>query len=167
MDLDLLTLSRLQFALTIMFHYLFPPLTIGLGVMLVISGVILVGLFMLRVSQKHRPAESLSGRLFEVAAPAGPSPAAQAVAAEPTPVEEAGAAGPLAGEEPLPPPLPKPSGRFCIHCGQGVGAEFKFCPQCGEEAQPTRRCGRCGLEYVPSDETLSFCPACGEAIPET
>jgi cytochrome d ubiquinol oxidase subunit I len=28
-------LSRLQFALTIMFHYLFPPLTIGLGVVLV------------------------------------------------------------------------------------------------------------------------------------
>ena len=29
-------LSRLQFAGTIMFHYLFPPLTIGLGVILVI-----------------------------------------------------------------------------------------------------------------------------------
>lgn len=28
-------LSRLQFALTIMFHYLFPPLTIGMGVVLV------------------------------------------------------------------------------------------------------------------------------------
>src|SRR5512138_2552193 len=35
MDLDLLALSRLQFALTIMFHYLFPPLTIGLGVLMV------------------------------------------------------------------------------------------------------------------------------------
>ena len=33
--MDVLWLSRLQFALTIMFHYLFPPLTIGLGVMLV------------------------------------------------------------------------------------------------------------------------------------
>lgn len=32
---SLLDLSRLQFALTIMFHYLFPPLTIGLGVILV------------------------------------------------------------------------------------------------------------------------------------
>ena len=28
-------LSRLQFALTIMFHYIFPPLTIGLGIVLV------------------------------------------------------------------------------------------------------------------------------------
>lgn len=36
MELDLLLLSRLQFALTIMFHYLFPPLTIGLGVLMVI-----------------------------------------------------------------------------------------------------------------------------------
>jgi cytochrome d ubiquinol oxidase subunit I len=32
---DPLLLSRIQFALTIMFHYLFPPLTIGLGVVLV------------------------------------------------------------------------------------------------------------------------------------
>ncbi len=35
MDTDLVFLSRLQFAVTIMFHYLFPPLTIGLGVLLV------------------------------------------------------------------------------------------------------------------------------------
>ena len=28
-------LSRLQFAITIMFHYIFPPMTIGLGVVLV------------------------------------------------------------------------------------------------------------------------------------
>ena len=35
MELDLLALSRLQFALTIMFHYLFPPLTIGLGGLIV------------------------------------------------------------------------------------------------------------------------------------
>jgi cytochrome d ubiquinol oxidase subunit I len=35
MTLDLLLLSRLQFALTIMFHYIFPPLTIGLGIILV------------------------------------------------------------------------------------------------------------------------------------
>jgi cytochrome d ubiquinol oxidase subunit I len=34
-DLDVFTLARLQFALTIMFHYLFPPLSIGLGVLMV------------------------------------------------------------------------------------------------------------------------------------
>ena len=36
MDIDLLFLSRLQFALTVMFHYLFPPITIGLAVLMVI-----------------------------------------------------------------------------------------------------------------------------------
>ena len=36
MSLDLEILSRLQFALTVMFHYIFPPLTIGLGVLMVI-----------------------------------------------------------------------------------------------------------------------------------
>ena len=32
---DALFLSRLQFALTIMFHYLFPPFSIGLGLLMV------------------------------------------------------------------------------------------------------------------------------------
>ena len=36
--MDVLLLSRLQFAFTIMFHYLFPPLTIGLGVVLTYLG---------------------------------------------------------------------------------------------------------------------------------
>ncbi len=35
MEFDVILLSRLQFALTIMFHYIFPPLTIGMGVVLV------------------------------------------------------------------------------------------------------------------------------------
>jgi cytochrome bd ubiquinol oxidase subunit I len=34
--MDVLALSRLQFAATISFHYLYPPLSIGLGVMLVL-----------------------------------------------------------------------------------------------------------------------------------
>ncbi len=38
MEWDLVMLSRIQFALTIMFHYLFPPLTIGMGVVLVYLG---------------------------------------------------------------------------------------------------------------------------------
>ncbi|MEM9657437.1 MAG: cytochrome ubiquinol oxidase subunit I [Planctomycetota bacterium] len=38
MELDLVLLSRIQFALTVMFHYLFPPLTIGMGVLLVYLG---------------------------------------------------------------------------------------------------------------------------------
>ncbi len=35
MAFDPLVLSRIQFAFTIMFHYLFPPLTIGLGIIMV------------------------------------------------------------------------------------------------------------------------------------
>src|SRR5579862_153455 len=35
MNTDVATLSRIQFALTIMFHYIFPPLTIGLSVVMV------------------------------------------------------------------------------------------------------------------------------------
>lgn len=34
--MDVLSLSRLQFAVTIAFHYIYPPLSIGLGIMLVI-----------------------------------------------------------------------------------------------------------------------------------
>ncbi len=33
-EMDVVMLSRIQFALTIMFHYLFPPLTIGLGIII-------------------------------------------------------------------------------------------------------------------------------------
>ena len=33
--MDPVLLSRVQFALTIAFHYLFPPLTIGMGIVLV------------------------------------------------------------------------------------------------------------------------------------
>ncbi|HEX4131682.1 MAG TPA: cytochrome ubiquinol oxidase subunit I [Pirellulales bacterium] len=39
---DVLLLSRIQFALTIMFHYLFPPLSIGLGaIMVLMEGIYL------------------------------------------------------------------------------------------------------------------------------
>ena len=37
MDFEVELLARLQFALTVMFHYLFPPLTIGLGWLMVLS----------------------------------------------------------------------------------------------------------------------------------
>lgn len=33
---DIVTLSRLQFALTIIFHYIYPPLSIGLGTLMVV-----------------------------------------------------------------------------------------------------------------------------------
>ena len=34
--MDVLTLARVQFGATIAFHYIYPPLSIGLGVMLII-----------------------------------------------------------------------------------------------------------------------------------
>lgn len=34
--MDVVLLSRIQFALTVMFHYIYPPLSIGLGVILVV-----------------------------------------------------------------------------------------------------------------------------------
>ena len=34
--MDVLTLSRIQFGATIAFHYIYPPLSIGLGLMLVL-----------------------------------------------------------------------------------------------------------------------------------
>ncbi len=36
MDLDVVLLSRIQFAFTVMFHYIYPPISIGLGLILVI-----------------------------------------------------------------------------------------------------------------------------------
>lgn len=54
--------------------------------------------------------------------------------------------------------------RYCIHCGQRMAGGFKFCPACGEAAQATRACKKCGLEYMPGEELPGFCPACGEKL---
>ncbi|NLX16298.1 MAG: cytochrome bd-I ubiquinol oxidase subunit CydA, partial [Ramlibacter sp.] len=42
MDLDIVGLSRLQFAATAMYHFLFVPLTIGLAIMLAIMETVYV-----------------------------------------------------------------------------------------------------------------------------
>ena len=34
--MDVLLLSRIQFSLTVMFHYIYPPLSIGLGLIILI-----------------------------------------------------------------------------------------------------------------------------------
>ena len=40
--MDVLILARIQFALTIMFHYIYPVLSIGLGlIMVIIEGIYL------------------------------------------------------------------------------------------------------------------------------
>ncbi|MDB5100954.1 MAG: cytochrome bd ubiquinol oxidase subunit [Cyanobacteria bacterium RYN_339] len=60
--MDLVMLSRIQFALTIMFHYLFPPLTIGLGFLI----VALEGLFLKTKQPLYESAARFWTRLFAV-----------------------------------------------------------------------------------------------------
>jgi cytochrome d ubiquinol oxidase subunit I len=62
MSADVVTLSRVQFALTIMFHYLFPPLTIGLGVVM----VYLEGMFLWRREPIYEAAARFWTRLYAV-----------------------------------------------------------------------------------------------------
>jgi cytochrome bd-type quinol oxidase subunit 2 len=63
--MDVVWLSRVQFAVTIMFHYIFPPLAIGLAVVmvwLVTSGGALFGaaLYPNLVTAANDPARSLT-----------------------------------------------------------------------------------------------------------
>ena len=60
--LDTVALSRAQFALTIMFHYLFPPLTIGMGVVL----VYLEGMYLLRKESIYETAARFWTQIYAV-----------------------------------------------------------------------------------------------------
>jgi cytochrome d ubiquinol oxidase subunit I len=60
--MDVVLLSRLQFALTVMFHYLFPPLTIGLGVLMVIAE----GRWLWSGDRDYRALAQFWSRLFAV-----------------------------------------------------------------------------------------------------
>ncbi|MAQ13460.1 MAG: cytochrome ubiquinol oxidase subunit I [Sandaracinus sp.] len=62
MDLDPVTLSRAQFALTVMFHYLFPPLSIGLGAIL----VLLEGTYLKTRDRRYEAAARFFTKLFAV-----------------------------------------------------------------------------------------------------
>lgn len=62
MDLDPVILSRIQFALTIMFHYIFPPLTIGMGIVL----VYLEGMYLWRREPIYETAAKFWTQLFAV-----------------------------------------------------------------------------------------------------
>lgn len=62
MHLDLVMLSRVQFGLTIMFHYLFPPLTIGMGVVL----VYLEGTYLVRREAIYETAAKFWTQLYAV-----------------------------------------------------------------------------------------------------
>lgn len=62
MELDLVLLSRAQFALTIMFHYLFPPLSIGLGLCM----VIMEGLWLRTGERRYEAMARFWTRIFAV-----------------------------------------------------------------------------------------------------
>jgi cytochrome d ubiquinol oxidase subunit I len=62
MAFDVVSLARFQFALTIMFHYLFPPLTIGLGALL----VLLEGLYLKTKDPTYEVAARFWTKLFAV-----------------------------------------------------------------------------------------------------
>ena len=60
--MDVLMLSRLQFALTVMFHYLFPPLTIGLGGLI----VMLEALYLKTKDKEYEHAAKFWTKIFAV-----------------------------------------------------------------------------------------------------
>ena len=60
--MDVLTLSRIQFALTIMFHYLFPPLSIGLGALM----VIMEGIYLKTGDARYHAMTKFWTRIFAV-----------------------------------------------------------------------------------------------------
>ncbi|MEZ4338431.1 MAG: cytochrome ubiquinol oxidase subunit I [Sandaracinaceae bacterium] len=62
MDLDVVLLSRLQFALTVMVHYLFPPLSIGLGAQMVVTE----GLFLRTKDRRWEALARFWTKLFAV-----------------------------------------------------------------------------------------------------
>src|SRR6266478_2741643 len=59
---DVFLLSRIQFALTIMFHYLFPPLSIGLGAIM----VIMEGLYLRTGDARYHAMTKFWSRVFAV-----------------------------------------------------------------------------------------------------
>ncbi|MEM6294253.1 MAG: cytochrome ubiquinol oxidase subunit I [Myxococcota bacterium] len=62
MELDFVLLSRAQFALTIMFHYLFPPLSIGLGLCM----VVMEGLWLRTGERRYEAMARFWTRIFAV-----------------------------------------------------------------------------------------------------
>jgi cytochrome bd ubiquinol oxidase subunit I len=62
MSLDVVVLSRIQFALTIMFHYLFPPLSIGLGLVL----VVMEGMYLRTANRMYEDMARFWTRIFAV-----------------------------------------------------------------------------------------------------
>ena len=52
-----------------------------------------------------------------------------------------------------------PTGKVCPVCGAHVGANAKFCAECGQNLRPT--CPNCGVEVKPN---AKFCAECGTKL---
>ncbi len=52
-------------------------------------------------------------------------------------------------------------GKFCTHCGAQIGANAKFCPECGNAVRAADVCPQCGAQLSPN---AKFCPECGSKI---
>jgi hypothetical protein len=129
-----------------------------LGLMLVLSSVMLVALFMWRVSQR-KPSEAVTASVQEVQ----PVMLAEEIKSA-VPVQENKAAASADEIQPTPAQPAEKEERYCVHCGQNIAGDFRFCPQCGKSTQVTARCAKCGLEYIPAGELPSYCPACGNHL---
>ena len=64
---------------------------------------------------------------------------------------------------PSKPAAPNGSGQGlrCPGCGSPIGADFKFCLQCGRKIEPVRRCTCCGMKL---DDGARFCRECGHRV---
>jgi hypothetical protein len=130
-----------------------------LGLMLVISSVILLALFMWRLSNRKQPVIAAPTPIEEAkpVTPVEEVKLSASVQEAETPVEKA-------KPDALPVDDDREDERYCVHCGQCIEGSFKFCPHCGKDTQTTRQCERCGLEYIPSENAPSYCPACGNNL---
>ncbi len=58
-------------------------------------------------------------------------------------------------------PTVQPNGRTCNKCGASVGANAKFCGECGEKLAVKKFCPQCGAEVNGS---AKFCGECGQKL---
>jgi hypothetical protein len=116
------------------------------------GGLLLVGAFMLQYARR----------------PVAPEPAPESA------IESLLATGPEEepGDEPVlavtPPPaetIREPTQRHCPHCGRQLADDHSFCPGCGHDTSPFRRCVNCEHDqFVPTELEPAHCVHCGQPL---
>ncbi|MFC2030017.1 hypothetical protein ACFLWA_04725 [Chloroflexota bacterium] len=140
------------------------------GLMLTCGGLLLVGTFML-LSARRPPGPAPE--------PAPPPPAPAGALSDPDPApppDESTAEGlsiVLADEmvpelEPVQlseEPAPGQAEFYCPHCARALADDYGFCPGCGQDTSPFRRCNSCGVrQFVPEDREPAHCLYCGHSL---